>query len=121
MNCCSSRRPYISSLDTMSSPSSDAVNGQSLHGANFKDKLDRAAENARNPKEKSGQPSLAEKVTKYLPPVAKLLGIGDTRKRQPKSPQSVPGPPERPHDDRHIEEFVRDQHKSKRADDGDDE
>ncbi|KAI4859127.1 hypothetical protein F4820DRAFT_454198 [Hypoxylon rubiginosum] len=101
-------------------PSSAVANNQSQIETSFKDRLDRAAEDARHPNDgkRHHQPNLAEKVAKYIPPVAKLLGIKTPGTRQPRSPDLIPGPPERPRDDRHIEEFVRDQHKSEKADGG---
>ncbi|XXH00374.1 hypothetical protein Hte_006718 [Hypoxylon texense] len=105
-----------------SSPSSAAANSQSRVDVDtsFKDRLDRAAEDARHPSdgERHHQPNLAEKVAKYIPPVAKWLEIKNPETRPPGSPDLVPGPPDRPRDDGHIEEFVRDQHKSKKADSG---
>lgn len=55
--------------------------------------------------------SLALIVVEYVPPVAPLLGVKqqDNEKKEHEQPA---GPPERPHHDVSIEEFVRDQHRS---------
>ncbi|KAI1256204.1 hypothetical protein MGN70_002366 [Eutypa lata] len=80
----------------------------------FKEQLDQAAHEARHPRGKSeeAQPSLVEKVTEYIPAAAKILGTDKTEEKTPA--KDISGPPERPKHDGHIEEFVRDQHRSKR-------
>lgn len=56
-------------------------------------------------------------VTEYVPGAAKILG--QKEQAEPESNrEQPPGPPERPHHDHKIEEFVRDQHRSK-GEDGD--
>lgn len=50
-------------------------------------------------------------VSQYIPAVGKVLG---TEKKEDVSASQPPsGPPDRPHHDTQIEEFVRDQHRSK--------
>ena len=51
-------------------------------------------------------------VVEYVPAAAKFLGVKEGEAEQP-TRESPPGPPERPHHDEHIEEFVREQHLSK--------
>jgi hypothetical protein len=55
-------------------------------------------------------------VKEYLPPAAANM-LPTTKKEEKVEPARVPeglsGPPERPHHDVPIEEFVRDQHRSK--------
>lgn len=53
-----------------------------------------------------------KKVTEYIPAAAKILGTDKTEEKTPA--KDISGPPERPKHDGHIEEFVRDQHRSKR-------
>ncbi|KAI2623385.1 hypothetical protein GGR54DRAFT_51559 [Hypoxylon sp. NC1633] len=79
--------------------------------------LDQAAQNADDDTKGNTQPSFAEKVTEYVPAAAKLLGNrsqGD--KSESTSLKRPPGPPDRPNHDGQIEEFVRDQHRSKKQD-----
>ncbi|KAI0840314.1 hypothetical protein F5Y06DRAFT_294982 [Hypoxylon sp. FL0890] len=101
-----------------SPPSSTAPNGQSHTETSFKDRLDKAAEDARHPNsiEETQQANLAEKITEYIPAAAKLLGTRIQAEPEVTAPKRVPGPPERPRHDEHIEEFVRDQHRSKGED-----
>ena len=56
-------------------------------------------------------------MAKYVPPsVGKVLGIEKKEESAPEDPAPAPGPPERPHHDAQIEEFVRDQHRSRPGD-----
>lgn len=59
-------------------------------------------------------------VADLVPGAASILGTGSEKKEEeePKQPETTPGPPLRPHHDDKIEEFVRDQHRSKKADNG---
>lgn len=51
-------------------------------------------------------------VTEYVPAASKILGSSKQPEEGTKS-EDIPGPPERPHHDHKIEDFVRDQHRSK--------
>lgn len=90
----------------------------------YKRQLDRAAKDANaEPEAKPGDARhpIVETVAQYVPAaVGKLLGAGskggddETKKLAPApGPDGMPGPPERPAHDTQIEEFVRDQHRSK--------
>ena len=57
-----------------------------------------------------------ETVKQYIPSVATILGGQDQEAENTAGNLPPSGPPERPHHDVHIEEFVREQHKSKRDD-----
>ncbi|TLS30871.1 hypothetical protein PpBr36_03182 [Pyricularia pennisetigena] len=58
-----------------------------------------------------------KKVSQYIPAVGKLLGAErDEVKKPDPTPEQIPGPPERPTHDIQIEEFVRDQHRSRTED-----
>ncbi|RYP86344.1 hypothetical protein DL770_004936 [Monosporascus sp. CRB-9-2] len=72
----------------------------------YKPQLDEAAREARNP---GGE---RQPVTEYVPGVAKILGTGAQDKPEEKHP-APHLPPKRPDHDPHIEEFVRDQHRSR--------
>lgn len=63
-------------------------------------------------------PTLTEKVSQYLPAaVGNALGRRSKEASPPSQTESkVPGPPDRPHHDTQIEEFVRDQHRSRKGD-----
>lgn len=56
-------------------------------------------------------------VSQYVPAVGKVLGTGEKEDKSSSEETKVPGPPERPHHDTQIEEFIKDQHRSK-TDDG---
>lgn len=62
---------------------------------------------------------MTETVTDYIPAAAKVLGT-EKKEAEEKSPQprTARGPPERPHHDANIEDFVREQHRSKKGEDG---
>ncbi|KAM0358303.1 hypothetical protein HYE67_003356 [Fusarium culmorum] len=74
----------------------------------FKTQLDKAADNAREMENQKPNP-IVEKITEYVPAAAKIL---PARQSPPKEEDKPPGPPERPHHDHKIEDFVRDQHRS---------
>ncbi|KAF0640356.1 hypothetical protein NXS19_008724 [Fusarium pseudograminearum] len=74
----------------------------------FKTQLDNAADNAREMENQKPNP-VVEKITEYVPVAAKVL---PARQSPPKEEDKPPGPPERPHHDHKIEDFVRDQHRS---------
>ncbi|KAF5021513.1 hypothetical protein F66182_6456 [Fusarium sp. NRRL 66182] len=74
----------------------------------FKDQLDRAATETRELENQKPNP-IVEKITEYVPAAAKILPSGQSPPREEDKP---PGPPERPHHDHKIEDFVRDQHRS---------
>ncbi|KAJ4389176.1 hypothetical protein N0V93_006639 [Gnomoniopsis smithogilvyi] len=55
------------------------------------------------------------KVTEYVPAAGKVLGQGHNE--APSETESkVPGPPDLPHHETQVEEFVRDQHRSRKED-----
>lgn len=56
-------------------------------------------------------------VSQYVPAVGKVLGADEKEDESSREGSKVPGPPERPHHDTQIEEFIKDQHVSK-TDDG---
>ncbi|KAL0943878.1 uncharacterized protein CTRU02_201765 [Colletotrichum truncatum] len=95
----------------------------------FKQQLDQAAHDAREPDEPPKQNPIIEKdvwliqtfrkVTQYIPAAAKILGNPQEEKEEKKekiSRPGIPGPPERPYDDAQVEEFIRQQHRSKGED-----
>ncbi|KAK8017592.1 hypothetical protein PG993_013918 [Apiospora rasikravindrae] len=100
--------------------SSRTADGQVKGSSDYKEILDQKAFEARHPNAGQEEPTLLEKVTEYIPaPVAKVLGA-EKKEAEEKSPEPehTPGPPERPHHDVNIEEFVREQHRSKKGSDG---
>lgn len=56
-------------------------------------------------------------VSQYVPAVGKVLGSNEKEDESSREETKIPGPPERPHHDTQIEEFIKDQHRSK-TDDG---
>ena len=84
----------------------------------YKEKLDRAAHEARHPhrsdeQEKPDVHPIVEKVTEYVPPLGRALGLDKKSTSQEQTaPAKPPGPPERPQHDTQVKEFLRDQHRS---------
>ncbi|KAK7456066.1 hypothetical protein Landi51_02310 [Colletotrichum acutatum] len=76
----------------------------------FKQKLDQAAHDARKSEEEPKQNPIVEKAA------AKILGNPQEEKEDKISRPGIPGPPERPYDDVQVEEFIRQQHRSKGED-----
>ncbi|KAF7551948.1 hypothetical protein G7046_g7575 [Stylonectria norvegica] len=81
----------------------------------FKQQLDRAATETRADLQEPKQNPIVEKITEYVPAAAAFLGGGKENPDKLDKPEpSIP--PHRPvHDDK-IEDFVRDQHRSKGGD-----
>lgn len=52
-------------------------------------------------------------MSEYVPAVGKALGQGQKDDTPTQPEDQLRGPPERPHHDPQIAEFVRDQHRSK--------
>ncbi|QPC78486.1 hypothetical protein HYE68_009238 [Fusarium pseudograminearum] len=84
----------------------------SIKEDSFKTQLDKAADNAREMENQKPNPIVEKSnssVTEYVPVASKVL---PARQSPPKEEDKPPGPPERPHHDHKIEDFVRDQHRS---------
>ncbi|KEY73290.1 hypothetical protein S7711_01409 [Stachybotrys chartarum IBT 7711] len=79
--------------------------------AAYKEQLDHRAMESRTAAQPKQANTIVDKITEYIPGAAKILGGSGEEKHESK-PQP-PGPPERPVHDPNIEEFVRDQHRSK--------
>ncbi|WQF79726.1 hypothetical protein CDEST_04740 [Colletotrichum destructivum] len=79
----------------------------------FKQKLDQAAHDARKPDEESRPNPIIEKVTQYIPAATKIFGNPQKEQEERVTRPGIPGPPERPYDDTQVEEFIRQQHRSK--------
>lgn len=70
--------------------------------------------------------AVAETVTDYIPAAAKILGTETKEEREERERKvaaerqavEVGGPPERPHHDEQIEEFLKEQHKSMKGQNG---
>ncbi|KAH7032791.1 uncharacterized protein B0I36DRAFT_347957 [Microdochium trichocladiopsis] len=88
----------------------------------FKQQLDKAAFEAKHPDAGKREPTIvdkvAETVTTYVPPLGKILNKSPSpdNNGQQKPTADPDVPPVRPDHDPHIEEFVRDQHRSKKPD-----
>ncbi|KAK2602529.1 hypothetical protein N8I77_009050 [Diaporthe amygdali] len=87
----------------------------------YKEQLDEAAIKVKNSQNETNEQGVigqvVEKVSEYVPAVAKVLGTDKKEEESSVDNSKVPGPPERPHHDTQIEEFIKDQHRSK-TDDG---
>ncbi|KAM7219961.1 hypothetical protein V8F06_004647 [Rhypophila decipiens] len=101
--------------------SSSSDNPSKTDTADFKAKLDEAARQASNPpksepESESQVPKIVKKVAQYIPePIhSKVLGRSSPQQQENNNPPPVPEsvPPKRPEHDPHIEEFIRDQHRS---------
>lgn len=77
----------------------------------YKEKLDQVAEEKRKAQQPQQSNPIVEKITEYVPAASKILGNSKQEPATTKS-EDIPGPPERPHHDHKIEDFVRDQHRS---------
>ncbi|KAK4238713.1 hypothetical protein C8A03DRAFT_33243 [Achaetomium macrosporum] len=80
----------------------------------YKAKLDEAASGAKNPPQEGESSGIIDKVSQYVPVIGKMLG---KEREQEQSPaESRPsGPPVRTKHDTQIEEFIKDQHLSKKV------
>ncbi|KAF5979748.1 hypothetical protein FBULB1_5586 [Fusarium bulbicola] len=92
--------------------SQESCQNNSVQDESFKKQLDKAAESTRDLENQKPNPVI-EKITEYVPAAAKIL---PARQSPPKEEDKPPGPPERPHHDDKIEDFVRDQHRSQGVD-----
>ncbi|KAF9880995.1 hypothetical protein CkaCkLH20_01145 [Colletotrichum karsti] len=88
-------------------PPKTQVQGRDL---SYKEQLDQAAHDAREPDEEPKQNPIVEKAA------AKIFGNPQEEKEEKISRPGIPGPPERPYDDAQVEEFIRQQHRSKGKD-----
>ncbi|GKT40728.1 uncharacterized protein ColSpa_00909 [Colletotrichum spaethianum] len=88
----------------------------------FKQQLDQAAHDARKSDDEPNQKSLIEKAHSnlpvslcvwYIPAATKILGNPQEERDEKISRPGIPGPPERPYNDAQVEEFIRQQHRSK--------
>ncbi|RCI07732.1 hypothetical protein L249_5764 [Ophiocordyceps polyrhachis-furcata BCC 54312] len=78
----------------------------------FKEQLDRQATQERGAPQ--APDTVTAKITEYIPAAAKLFGNQQQEQEQAAAPaKALSGPPNRPTHDDKIEDFVRDQHRSK--------
>ena len=97
-------------------PASDDSTGLKTQQS-FKEQLDRAAFEAKFPDAGKPEATIVDKVVEYVPPLGKLLGKNNTPDESAReSPVAPDVAPRRPDHDPNIEEFVRDQHRSKQPD-----
>ncbi|KAJ9143809.1 hypothetical protein NKR23_g6314 [Pleurostoma richardsiae] len=91
----------------------------------YKPHLDKAADKFRHPHSdknegnNEGGEGLVDKVSQYVPAVGKILGHQEQQEQKKPAAEERPHPsipPLRPHHDTQIEEFVRDQHRSRPED-----
>lgn len=108
-----------------STSSTPAIPGQQDSGpASFKEQLDHKAHVARDPNygKEEQQKGLLGKVAEYVPAVASMILPQESRSSSNTPPSTEtatpPGPPNRPEHDDKIEDFVRDQHRSKPGENG---
>ncbi|KAI3396464.1 hypothetical protein diail_12184 [Diaporthe ilicicola] len=86
----------------------------------YKEQLDEAAIKVKDPQNGANKGGVVDQVVEkaqYVPAVGKVLGTDQKGDEAPRNETKIPGPPERPHHDTQIEEFIKDQHRSQ-ADDG---
>ncbi|RDA88215.1 hypothetical protein CP532_0343 [Ophiocordyceps camponoti-leonardi (nom. inval.)] len=90
----------------------DSISGGGGNDESFKEQLDRQATGERSAPQEPN--TLAAKITEYIPAAAKVLGDQKQEPQETAAPvKTQSGPPNRPTHDDKIEEFVRDQHRSK--------
>ncbi|KAL2126407.1 hypothetical protein VTI74DRAFT_969 [Chaetomium olivicolor] len=83
-------------------------------GPNYKAKLDKAATRVKSPPQEEQGTGIIDKVSQYVPAVGRMLGKQEEEPEPSLPEKKPPGPPERPHHDTQIEEFIKDQHRSKK-------
>jgi hypothetical protein len=103
--------------------------------SDYKAKLDELASRAKSPPKVEGKTtSIVEKgtlsrtsinirtgsngplVSEYIPVVGRVLGNNEPAKHEPTpAGDQIPGPPHRPIHDKQIEEFIKEQHHSKKV------
>ncbi|KAI1861240.1 uncharacterized protein JN550_011062 [Neoarthrinium moseri] len=109
-------------MSSSNNPTQQAQQTQQETTPSFKEQLDHKARVARDPNygKEEPQPTLLEKVTEYVPQVGNILGTGAQKKEDEgrKVPESIPGPPHRPDHDLQVEEFLKEQHRSKKGENG---
>ncbi|EGO61146.1 hypothetical protein NEUTE1DRAFT_120189 [Neurospora tetrasperma FGSC 2508] len=95
--------------------------------SDYKPQLDQIAEQKRKgPEEQqqtqqSGASGIVDKISEYVPAsVSETIGLGKKQQQQQQQEEMKPKeedfsavPPHRPHHDEQIQEFIRDQHRSK--------
>ncbi|KAH6840909.1 hypothetical protein B0I37DRAFT_226955 [Chaetomium sp. MPI-CAGE-AT-0009] len=81
----------------------------------LKAKLDEAADREKSHPQEQQRCGIVDKVSQYVPTVGRMLGTQEQDPgREPSPAKNVSGPPNRPENDAQIEEFLRDQHRSKK-------
>ncbi|KAK3499309.1 uncharacterized protein B0T23DRAFT_14436 [Neurospora hispaniola] len=94
--------------------------------SDYKPQLDQIADQKRKGPEEQQQPQqsggsgIVDKISEYVPAsVSETIGLGEKQQQQqqeemkPKEGDLSAVPPHRPHHDEQIQEFIRDQHRSK--------
>ncbi|KAK4114516.1 hypothetical protein N656DRAFT_776669 [Canariomyces notabilis] len=83
----------------------------------YKAKLDEAASQSKNaPPSDESSGGIVDKISQYVPVLGKALGTSSKEEESEASSSVEPSvPPRRPEHDPQIEEFIRDQHRSKKV------
>ncbi|KAL2167149.1 hypothetical protein VTG60DRAFT_1639 [Thermothelomyces hinnuleus] len=89
--------------------------GNDSGGLDYKAKLDEAADRVKKQPREEQSPGIVAKVSQYVPAVGAMLrGQQKDPDGEPSTAETAPGPPKRPEHDTQIEEFLKDQHGSKK-------
>ncbi|KAJ4423523.1 hypothetical protein N0V82_001848 [Gnomoniopsis sp. IMI 355080] len=105
----------------MPSVNAQSTGDEEAQKKTYKEQLDEAAVKATasqgdNANKDGVVNKVVEKVSEYVPAVGKVLGQ-ENNDAASETESKIPGPPELPHHATQVEEFVRDQHRS-RIEDG---
>jgi hypothetical protein len=99
----------------MSQPVLEKRSNKPAH-SDYKAKLDEAANQEKSSSQEQQGGGIVDKVSQYVPTVGRILGAQEPDQgREPSPEKNVSGPPNRPENDAQIEEFLRDQHRSKKV------
>ncbi|KAL2162717.1 hypothetical protein VTH06DRAFT_6553 [Thermothelomyces fergusii] len=88
--------------------------GDDSGGVNYKARLDEAADRVKKLAQEEQNPGIIAKVSQYVPAVGGMLSGQQKDPKGEPSTETARGPPRRPEHDTQIEEFLKDQHGSKK-------
>ncbi|KAK4148167.1 uncharacterized protein C8A04DRAFT_23963 [Dichotomopilus funicola] len=85
------------------------------HGPDYKAQLDEIADREKGTREDQTQAQESSGASGVInKAVSKVLGSQEKPESKSPLPKDVPGPPDRPANDTQVEEFLKDQHRSRK-------
>ncbi|KAK1778364.1 hypothetical protein QBC45DRAFT_164689 [Copromyces sp. CBS 386.78] len=110
-------------MSTNPNPNNNITGGaEGQDTPDYKPQLDEIAEQKwKGPEEQPQQSGIVDKISEYVPAsVSEKIGLGKKQQQKPEQQEAEEPkedfsavPPHRPHHDEQIQEFLRDQHRSK--------